>query len=110
MADIFEIKDIDVKIKIDEVLYDFVDPNFFEKVSLQKKYQDAFKRKDSLDVIDFETEIYMLNCEHIKLFCPTINDDLLKKMGEFKVQLLLEKILDLAKNKFGAVVEKVEKK
>lgn len=112
MSDLFEIKGINVSLKVKDREYKFHDPAFLDKINLQKINSKV--QKDYVDGKisreDYLVSLYECNKKLIKIYLPDIEDDILDALGEFSMTALINKISELTQDSFGAVVEKVEKK
>lgn len=116
MSDIFEIKGVQIFLKIgsgdSERNYKFSDPKFIDKVLLKKELKKEKLKYESgdLDQEDYMIKMDLINKKLIKQYLPDLPDDYLENLGEFETTALLNKIHQLADLNFGAIVEKIEKK
>lgn len=109
MSDIFTIKGVDAVLEINGKKYKFADPLFPEKVKIQRKMKDLeIKKTEGMEWEEYSLQVYELNKKLIKLYIPEITKEDLDSLGEFSFQALLIKVLELTKDQFGAVVEKVD--
>jgi len=110
MSDIFEIKGVNAALKISDKEYAFADPKFLEKIMIQKEYKALSLKKESMDELDFAVAMDSLNNKIIKMFLPSIEDEIVSSLGEFAKTALIDKITKLSDIKFGAVVQNAEGK
>lgn len=111
MTDIFEIKTTEVKIKIGKNMFALKDPNFMEKVNLTKDWEALSKQKGELENSEFMKKAWDLNKRMIRSWLPEMTEEFIEKdLSSSAMELLVKKLTELSEEKFGAVIEKVEKK
>lgn len=111
MTDIFEIKTSSVEIKIGPKVFQLKDPKFIDKINMKKGWDLLAKEKDSLDDSDYLMKAYDLNKKTIISFIPEMTEDFIdNELPSSALEVLIEKIGEITKHKFGAVIEKTEKK
>jgi len=110
VSDIFEIKGVNAVLRVGEKEYKFADPKFLQKAILRKKFSKLVGDRENMDYDVFEKKIHAVNKEQIKLYLPDLDDEYIESLGDFAFSALLKKILEITKDTFGAVVEKVEAK
>lgn len=111
MADIFEIKKTKVELKIGDRVFEIKDPKFASKIMIKKEWDKIDKEKDKMEESEFAMAAYELNKKTIKIFIPEITDEFLEdEIPSSALDLLIKKIGELTEQKFGAVIEKTEKK
>jgi len=59
-----------------------------------------------MDRLEYSEKMRELNVRFVKLYLPTLSDEDLESIGHHGFQALSNKILELAADNFGAVVEK----
>ncbi|MBL0233241.1 MAG: hypothetical protein IPQ08_06210 [Chitinophagaceae bacterium] len=110
MADLFELCEPDIEIKIKGRAYKICDPSHKDKVLLYKEQDALTEKKDSMNAWDYNLACHDMNKKHIKLYLKQMTDEDLDQLGESSQLVLLEKLFELLPTKFGAVVKKDEKK
>lgn len=110
MASIIEIRKGSAKLRIRGSDYDFVDPNFEQKVGIKAAWDEYDKTKETLPEIEQMRKIRAMNKSQIKSYLPDMKEETLDKMGESEFGLVIDAIMEASKLKFGAVMEVVEKK
>lgn len=111
MSDIFEIKTSKIEIKIKGKTFDIVDPKFSAKVMMKKDWDGLAKSKETMEESDYMMAAYDLNKKTIKSFIPEMSDDFIdNEIPSSALELLIGKISEISADKFGAVIEKAEKK
>lgn len=110
MADIFRIKSMDAALELDGVEYKIHDPNFLAKNDLFKKSTELDKKKAEMSLADTIQATKLINLEMIQVYLPDVPMETLQKMGTGALTSLMQHLLKLSEDNFGAVVEKVEKK
>lgn len=111
MSDIFEIKTAQIDIKIGDKVFALKDPKFIDKINIKKQMDALGKEKGSMDDTDYLIKAYEMNKKIIKMFIPEMSDKYIdNEIPSSALELLIEKIGEITQNKFGAVIEKTEKK
>lgn len=110
MADLFELKGVNIELKIRGQVYKFADPEFLSKLASYKASEELEAVKKDISHSEYMARANELNKASIKMYLPDIPQDVLDKIGMNEMSVLLDKIAELTGENFGAVVEKVEKK
>ncbi len=111
MSDIFEIKTASVELKIGDKTFEMRDPKFIEKIKMKKEWETLAKLKDDMDQNDYILKAYDLNKKQIMAFIPEMTEEFIDdKIPSSALELLIAKIGEISEKKFGAVIEKTEKK
>ncbi len=111
MSDIFEIKTASVELKIGKKVFQVRDPKFIDKINIKKDWDDLAKQKETLQENDYIMKAYELNKKTIHTFIPEMSVDFIEnEIPSSALELLLSKITEISEKKFGAVIEKTEKK
>lgn len=112
MSDIFAIKGVNTVLQVGDREFRFADPKFPDKILLRKEMNTLAKEHELGDITyeEYLEGVYVINRKMMKQYLPDITDDVLDELGDFSFQALLNKVSELTETKFGAIVEKVEKK
>lgn len=111
MSDIFEIKSTKIELKIGDRVFEIKDPKFVNKIQMKKEMAELEKSKEALEETDYILRMYDLNKKFIKMFIPEMTEDFLEdNIPSSALDLLTAKISEIADKKFGAIIEKTEKK
>lgn len=108
MADIFQLSEINMVLEIKGQTFAFVDPLYAEKIALRREMSAHESKMSVMNPEDYAMGWYELNKKMVKMYLPSITDEILSSLGEFALQALIRKIGELSVDAFGAVVKKVE--
>jgi hypothetical protein len=112
MSDIFEIVGVNAEIKIKvkgrEKTFTVQDPNYLKKMALIRKMRDLGKNKDTMDTMDLALQDWDCQKKYVQLYVPELTDEQIENMGEHAFRALFETVTDMAAEKFGAHVKKIE--
>lgn len=110
-TDIFEIKTASIEFKIGNKKFKVKDPKFLDKVNIKKTWESLEKEKDQLSETEYLEKAYNVNKLTLKAYMPEITDDYIdNELPSSALNVLIQKITEIARDSFGAVVEKTEKK
>jgi hypothetical protein len=111
VSDIFEIKTAQIEIKIGDKYFKLKDPKFVEKIGVKKDWDELKKVATSLDENDYLMKAYELNKKTVTMFIPEMTGEFIDNdLPSGALEVLMSKIMEITGNKFGAVIEKAEKK
>ena len=113
MSDIFEIKGVDAELRVLDQKYVFADPIYSERMKWVKESMALEKTKpdDPALMPDFLELRNELDKKLMRMYLPSMPEDVINKMGFNAFTALMDKITELTGTKFGAKVEaKTEKK
>lgn len=110
MADIFKITQMDARLEIGGVEYKIHDPNYMTKNALSKEAWEFEKSKATLDPAQQMEGTRKTNLGMVKAYIPDLPEEVLNSMGTGALTSLMNHLIKLSLDNFGAIVEKVEKK
>lgn len=110
MADLFELVEPNVVLKIRGKEYKIHDPKHIEKISLHKEQDELISKKNELPLWEYSEKTDQLNKKMIKLYLKDMTKAELESLGENSQNAVLEKIYELLPTKFGATVKKDDEK
>jgi hypothetical protein len=110
MADLFELRGVDIELKVLGKTYKFQDPPFNLKVASYRAADKLEENRKNMSLTDYLIKANELNRESVKMYLPDLPSDILEKIGMHEMSALIDKINELSGKRFGATVEKVEKK
>lgn len=111
MSDIFEIKTAQIEIKIGDQLFPVSDPKFRDKITIKKEWDALRKQEESMDEDEYLLKAYELNKKTVMYFIPSMSAEFIEdKLPPSSLEVLIKKISQITQDKFGAVIEKAEKK
>jgi hypothetical protein len=108
-SDIFELKSADIVLRVKGEDYKLVDPPFAKKVTLLKEQQELETKSKTLSNIEYLEAIHELNIKTLKLHIPQIPIELVRGLGQRELGTILDKLMEIGQDHFGAKVERVEK-
>jgi len=108
--DIFELSAMKAAFKIGGKEYDLVDPTFDKKVLVLKEFDELaeIKPQTKEEKISAALRFHQAKIAYIKVYLPTLEDQVLNEMGEKQFNAVYDKLTELAGERFGAVIKKIE--
>jgi hypothetical protein len=112
MADIFEIVGVNAQVKVHikgkEKIFTVHDPKYTDKIAVMKELRGLAKHRDDIDDLDMIEQDFSLRKKYVQLYLPDLTDDQILNMGEHSFDTLYQAVTQMASEKFGACVRKID--
>ncbi len=108
MSDIFEILGVNAELRIQGKVYKFCDPKFKDKIAVMKELETLRLKKGELDPNEAALADWDVSKKYVQLYIPDLSDLAIEEMGQHSFQALFEAVTEMASQKFGAHVKKVD--
>lgn len=108
MADIFEIVGVNAEVKVKDKSYPLQDPQMSKKIAFMKELDALNKIRDSLSGTEAMEKDWQMQKKYVQLYLPDLTDKEIDTMGQHTFQVLSDALTEVAKDKFGACVKKIE--